>query len=87
MPDARPGHGTPIDLAKLRTLHTGRVHGERRVTEGRHHPETGVPWKRVTTEAGSQTEHAVKGDRLDANVKVDTIRVVRERSTGKVHNL
>lgn len=85
MPDARPGHGTPIDLAKLRSLSVGRIH-RTRVDEGRSHPETGAAWK-ATTEDGSgltTTEHA-KGDRVDALVRPQTVRAVRT-STGKVKN-
>lgn len=85
MPDARPGHGTPIDLDKLRSLSVGRIHRDR-VREGRQHPETARPWKSVENEAGIVTEHNVKGDRLDAIAKVDTIRIVRDPSTGKVSN-
>jgi hypothetical protein len=83
MPDARPGHGTPIDVGKLRTLRVGKIH-RTRVTEGRDHPETHVPWKRTTTEVGSTTEHAVKGDRVDAVARVETIRAVRDPATGRI---
>ena len=86
MPDCRPGQGTPIDLAKLRSLSVlsgGRTRD--RVTEGRHHPESGAPWKSTENEVGIITEHATRDNRVDAVAKVDTIRVVRDRS-GKVSN-
>jgi len=54
------------------------------VREGREHPETGRSWKAVTDEAGTVTEHNVKGDRLDALVRPSTVRAVIARSTGKV---
>lgn len=74
--DARPGHGTPIDLAKLRTITVGsRTRSV--VTEGRAHPETGRPWKRTTTEAGSITEHATRDDRVDAVARPETVTVTR----------
>lgn len=83
--DCRPGQGTPIDLVKLRSLHVGKIHRPV-ITEGRQHPETGVPWKRVTTEAGSTTEHNTKDDRVDAVARAETIRAVRDPSTGRIHN-
>lgn len=86
MPDARPGHGTPIDREKLLSLSVGKIHPEERVTEGRTHPETGVPWKRTTTDAGSHTEHATKDDRVDAVARVETIRVVRDPASGRITN-
>lgn len=70
--------GTPIDLEKLRSL---SVIGHRTrpvVTEGREHPETGRPWKAVTTEAGTVTEHNVKGDRVDALVTPETVSLERK---------
>lgn len=85
MPDARPEYGTPIDVAKLRTLSVGRIHRDR-VREGREHPETGRPWKSTENEAGRVTEHNVKGDRVDAVAKVDTIRAVLDPTSGKVSN-
>lgn len=85
MPDARPEHGTPIDLDKLRSLSVGRIHREK-VTEGRSHRETGRPWKRVENEAGIITEHATRGDRVDAVAKVETIRAVRDPGTGRITN-
>jgi hypothetical protein len=82
MPD-----GTPVDLAKLRSIgYLGRGRSRDRVREGRAHPETGVPFKTVTNEAGSTTEHATKDDRVDAVAFVDTVRAVRDPSTGKVTN-
>lgn len=82
--DARPGHGTPIDVDKLRTLHVtgGGRPRDSRVTEGREHPETGQPWKTVTTEIGSTTEHATRDDRVDAVARVNTIRAIKPRGAG-----
>lgn len=81
--DARPERGTPIDLAKLRTLSVGsRTRAATR--EGRAHPATGRPWKTTTTEAGSITEHATKDDRVDAVARVETIRAVRSPATGRI---
>jgi hypothetical protein len=74
MPDARPGHGTPIDLARLRTLMVGS-RTRTTVREGREHPETGVPWKATTTEAGTTIEHATRDDRVDVRVRPETLRV------------
>jgi hypothetical protein len=87
--DARPGHGTPIDRGKLLSLQVtrGGRPRETRVTEGRAHPETGRPWKTVSTEAGSTTEHATHDDRVDAVARVQTIRAVRDPATGKVSNV
>jgi hypothetical protein len=81
MPD-----GTPIDLAKLRSIGVIGKRSRPVVREGREHPETGVPWKKTTTEAGSTTEHATKDDRVDAVAFARTVRAVRDPSTGKVTN-
>jgi hypothetical protein len=86
MPDARPEHGTPIDLAKLRSLSVGRRVSRPVVREGRAHPETGRPWKSVETEAGRVTEHNTKDDRVDAVAYAQTIKAVRDPATGKVEN-
>lgn len=86
MPDARPGHGTPIDRAKLLSL---QVKGDRynpRIIEGRDHPETHVPFKTVSAPEGSTTEHATKDDRVDAVARVSTVRGVRDLSTGNITN-
>jgi hypothetical protein len=85
MPDARPGHGTPIDRDKLRTLSVGKIH-RTRVAEGREHPETGRPWKTTSTEAGAVTEHATRDDRVDAVARVETIRAHRDPTTGRISN-
>ncbi len=53
-----------------------------RVTEGRAHPETGVPYKTVATEAGTTTEHATRDDRVDAVVVPQTVRLVRAPKEG-----
>jgi hypothetical protein len=83
--DARPDHGTPVDLVKLRSLSVGSRTRDR-VTEGRAHPETGRPWKKVENEIGSTTEHATKDDRVDAVARVETIRAVRDPATGRIRN-
>ena len=58
-----------------------------RVTEGRAHPETGVPFKATTDELGNTvTEHAVKGDRQDVVVRPTTVRAVYSRSAGRLEN-
>lgn len=85
MPDCRPGHGTPIDVEKLRSLQIGSRTRET-VLEGRQHPETGRPWKSTTTEAGTVTEHATRDDRVDAVARVATIRAVRHPATGRITN-
>lgn len=76
MPDARPEHGTPIDIIKLRSLSIGR-RTRTVVREGREHPETGRPWKATTTDAGTQVEHNTKDDRVDAYVRPETLTVTR----------
>jgi hypothetical protein len=88
MPDARPGHGTPIDVEKLRTLSVTTLGRPRdsRVTEGRAHPETGRPYKTTVTEAGRVTEHDTKDDRVDAIARVETIRAHRDPATGGITN-
>lgn len=83
MSDCRPGHGTPIDLAKMRSLSVGRV-TRPSVREGRQHPTTGRPWKATRTEAGTVVEHNTPDDRVDAFPTVSTIRAVRDPATGKV---
>lgn len=85
MPDARPDHGTPVDLAKLRTLSVGS-RTRPIVREGREHPETGKAWKSVTTEAGTVTEHNTKDDRVDAIARVESIRAVRDPASGRITN-
>jgi hypothetical protein len=50
------------------------------VTEGRAHPETGVPFKATTDERGNTTtEHATKDDRVDVMVRPEMVRHTRER--------
>lgn len=85
MPDARPGHGTPIDRDKLLSLSVGN-RTRTLVREGRQHPETGRPWKTTATEAGRVTEHNIRGDRVDAIANVQTVRAVRDPGTGRVSN-
>jgi hypothetical protein len=53
------------------------------VREGREHPETGKAWKSVSDEAGTVTEHNVKGERVDALVRPSTVHITASRSTGK----
>ena len=86
MPDARPGHGTPIDVVKLRTLSFGS-RGRTVVREGREHPETGRPWKATSTEAGTTIEHNTKDDRVDVRVRPETLTVtvaeLKEQAHGR----
>lgn len=56
------------------------------VREGREHPESGAAWKSVTDEAGTVTEHNVKGDRVDAVARAETVRATMSRSDGKVQH-
>jgi hypothetical protein len=67
---------TPIDRDKL--LSVGYIGRRSRpvVREGRQHPDSGAAWKSVTDEAGTVTEHNVKGDRVDALVTPATVRMV-----------
>lgn len=84
--DCRPGHGTPIDVEKLRTL---QVKGDRtrpRVDEGRVHPETGVRYKTVRLPEGFTTEHATKDDRVDAVATVQTVTAKRA-TDGSLRNV
>jgi len=68
---------------KVRSLgYLSRGRTRPRITEGRTHPETGVPFKTVTTEAGSTTEHATRDDRVDAIVTPETVRLVRAPKEG-----
>jgi hypothetical protein len=89
MPDCRPGHGTPIDIDKMRSLMIsgGGRPRDSRVKEGRQHPTTGRPWKTTETEVGRTTEHATKDDRVDAVAYVSTIRARRDPATEKVENI
>jgi hypothetical protein len=88
MPDCRPGHGTPIDVEKIRSLQVmgGVVRAATRPLEGRHHPETCVPWPPHRPAAASLTEHATRDDRVDAVARVATVRAVRNPTTGRVTN-
>lgn len=70
MPD-----GTPIDLEKMRSLAVISKRSRPTVAEGRSHPETGRPWKAVTDEAGTVTEHNTKDDRVDALVTPQTVKM------------
>jgi hypothetical protein len=47
------------------------------VREGREHPDSGKPWKSVTDETGTVTEHNTKDDRVDALVTPQTVRLTR----------
>jgi hypothetical protein len=86
MPDCRPGHGTPIDLDKMRSLSVLGQRSRPQVREGRQHPATGRPWKATTTEAGTVTEHATRDDRVDAVARVQTVRAHRDPGTGRITN-
>jgi hypothetical protein len=67
--------GTPIDLDKFRSLAVIGRRTRDRVTEGRHHPETGKAFKAVTDELGNTvTEHNVPGDRQDVLIRAQTVR-------------
>lgn len=46
------------------------------IREGREHPDSGAAWKSTTDEAGTVTEHNVKGDRVDALATPQTVRMV-----------
>lgn len=82
--DARPEHGTRIDLVKLRTLRIGR-RTDTVVREGRVHPETGVPWKATITDVGTTIEHATRDDRVDVRVRPETITVTRAQIEENAH--
>lgn len=72
---------TAIDRDKL--LSIGYIGRRSRpvVRDGRHHPESGAAWKSTTDEAGTVTEHNVKGDRVDALVTPATVRMVLPEGT------
>ncbi len=75
--------GTPIDLAKLRSLAVIGRRTRDRVVEGRSHPETGVPFKATTDELGNTvTEHNVKGDRQDVLIRAQTVPGMSRRTDG-----
>lgn len=63
-------------VRSLGYLSKGRTRA--RVVEGRSHPETGVPFKTVVTEAGSTTEHNTKDDRVDALIVPQTVTMTRK---------
>jgi hypothetical protein len=66
---------TPIDRAKLLSLGVISRRSRPVVREGREHPETGRPWKSTSDEAGTVTEHNVKGERVDALVRPETVHI------------
>lgn len=69
--------GTPIDLAKMRSIGVLGGRSKPHVREGRQHPETGVAYKAVTDEFNNTvTEHATKDDRVDVLVRPETTRQV-----------
>jgi hypothetical protein len=77
MPDCRPGHGTPVDIEKMRSLSVLGRRTRPQVREGRQHPETGVAFKATTDELGNTTtEHATKDERVDVLVRPPTARQV-----------
>lgn len=69
---------TPIDIEKLRSLGVISRRSRPLIREGREHPDTGRPWKSTSDEAGTVTEHNVKGDRVDALVRPETVQLKRE---------
>jgi hypothetical protein len=69
---------TPIDIEKLRSLGVISRRSRPLIREGREHPDTGRPWKSTSDEAGTVTEHNVKGDRVDALVRPETGQLKRE---------
>lgn len=76
--------GTPIDREKLLSLgYIGR-RSRPQVREGRHHPESGAAWKSTTDEAGTVTEHNVKGDRQDVVARPATVRMVRSKGKARI---
>jgi hypothetical protein len=79
--------GTPIDLDKLRSLAVIGKRSRDIVREGRSHPESGAPWKSITNEAGTVTEHNVKGDRQDVLARVEPVRARYNATTGKLENI
>lgn len=63
---------------KVRSLgYLSRGRTRTRITEGRAHPETGVPFKTTITEAGRVTEHATADDRVDAVATPASLTVTR----------
>lgn len=67
--------GTPIDLAKLRSLAVIGRRTRDTVREGRSHPDSGAAFKSTTDELGNTTtEHNVKGDRQDVLIRAETVR-------------
>jgi len=73
----RPEDG-PSFAEKVRSigyLSTGRTRAV--ISEGRSHPETGAAWKKITTEAGSTTEHNTRDDRVDATVTPESVTIIR----------
>jgi len=72
MPDARPGHGTPVDLDKLRSLgviskRSGPTVQEWRSDDGERH-------KAVTDELNNTVTQHANGDRQDVLIRPDTVR-------------
>lgn len=72
-----------LDLDKLRSIGVISTTSRPKVTEGRHHPQTGRAWKRTEDEGSIITEHNTTDDRVDATAKVSTIHAsladLRER--------
>jgi len=67
--------GTPIDLAKLRSI--GVISKRSRPTVRDARRSDGVRVKVTETEAGRTVEHATKDDRVDAIVTPQTLTVTR----------
>lgn len=61
---------------KIRSI--GFLRGGRtraRVSEGKQHPETGVPYKATTDEAGNTTtEHSTRDDRVDVQIRAQPFK-------------
>lgn len=63
-------------VRSLGFLSRGRTR-DTRVREGRHHPDTGVPYKITETDAGRIVEHATRDDRVDAVATPTSLTVTR----------
>lgn len=70
--------GTPIDLAKLRSIGVISKRSRPVVTEGRR--ADGVRVKVTADETGRTIEHATKDDRVDAVVTPQSVTLIRADS-------
>lgn len=75
---------TPIDREKLLSIGYIDRRSRPQVKEGRHHPDSGAAWKSTTDEAGTVTEHNVKGDRQDVAIRPATVRLVRPKGKARI---